>query len=267
MTNIRFLDQPNHRELVDRAVGVLSEDPRVRGLYLSGSPTTDEYSDIDLMILSTREDAQSLENERLEIARKIGEVRAEAMGRPHTYAVIYEPLGIKVDYCFHLVAENPRPDKAGIEILYDPDKILGRLVEESANLSWGIDRDALKELVKHFFVSLAYFVAKVERGELWEARDTVEWYRGRLVLIEDILAERKPEGYRRLEFKLAPEKKDVLEDTVTLSCTRDEVYRNMDAVIDYFQRFIQPDVEGLGVYPKVYVERMINQYKSMKNSV
>ena len=40
----RFRGQPVHRGLLMRAVGVLRGDGRVLGLYVSGSPDTDEYA-------------------------------------------------------------------------------------------------------------------------------------------------------------------------------------------------------------------------------
>lgn len=261
----RFQDLPHYRELLEKAVKVLRKDERVRALYLSGSLLTDEYSDIDLMILSTREDAQELENERFEIASKVGKIRAEVLGRPRTYVVVYEPFGIKVDYCFHFISEKPRPDKANIEILYDPDGILSKLVEDSTKLNWNIDLDVLENHVKHFFVVLAYFVTKVERGELWEGRDTVEWYRGRLVMIEDILAQRKNEGYRRIETKLDNNRMLLLQSTVPRSVELEEIYRCMDVILEYFKKFLQPDLEKLGVYPEDYARRMLNQYFSRKN--
>jgi hypothetical protein len=233
-------------------------------LFLSGSPLTDEYSDVDLMVLSTREDRDSLEKEIFKIASKVGKVRAEIMGRPHTYVVVYEPHGIKLDYALHYLPEKPRPDKASVEILYDPDGIIAKLVENSAKLKWDIDINALRHHVKHIFVALAYFVSKVERGELWEARDTIEWYRNKLVLIEHILAERKPEGYRHLEIKLTSEKRETLEKTITQHLAKDEIYRNMDAILNYFQCYLQPTVEKLAGYPETYAEKMINHYHSKK---
>lgn len=107
-----------HMGLLMRAVDALKEDERVLGLYVSGNPDTDEFSDVDLMIVSKREDIRSLEEDRYMIASKVGEIRSEAMAlKPHTYVVNYEE-GVKMDYCFHVYPERPRPDKAYIDIIY-----------------------------------------------------------------------------------------------------------------------------------------------------
>jgi len=87
----------------------LKGDDRVKGLYLSGSPSTDEYSDIDLFVLSSVEDREGLERDRLKTASRVGKIMAEAMSTvPHTYVVVYEP-GLKMDYCYHVLPEKPRP--------------------------------------------------------------------------------------------------------------------------------------------------------------
>ena len=43
----KFKDLPQHQSLVDRACEILSKDSRVKALYLSGSLSADEYSDVD----------------------------------------------------------------------------------------------------------------------------------------------------------------------------------------------------------------------------
>ena len=42
----KFKDLPQHQSLVDRACEILSKDSRVKALYLSGSLSADEYSDV-----------------------------------------------------------------------------------------------------------------------------------------------------------------------------------------------------------------------------
>ena len=72
----RFRGQPVHRGLLMRAVGVLRGDGRVLGLYVSGSPDTDEYSDVGLMVVGRRGDVEGLEGDRYALASRVGEIRA-----------------------------------------------------------------------------------------------------------------------------------------------------------------------------------------------
>lgn len=44
----KFKNLPQHQSLLDRVARVIIEDSRVIGLYIYGSQTADEYSDVDL---------------------------------------------------------------------------------------------------------------------------------------------------------------------------------------------------------------------------
>jgi len=263
----RFKNQPIHRELLEKAVKVLKRDERVQGLYLSGNPETDEYSDIDLFLMSTKEDRESLEKDRLGIANRVGNIMAECMALvPHTYVVIYEP-GVKMDYSFHVIPEKIRPDKQYMDIIYDPDGHLMDVVEKSKTSSFSFDKDELVNLVKHFHVVLSYTIGKLGRGELWESRDTVEYYRALLVQYEHILAERQRVGYRRLELKLEPEKLAMLERTIPLDTTREECFKGMDAVLEYFDTFLRQRFIDLGVFTVEYAENMVRFYEQQKKEI
>ena len=267
MNLTRFREQPVHRYLLSKAVELLREDPRVEGLYVSGSPHTDDYSDIDLMILSSEENRRSLEAEKREIASQVGELMAEAMAMvPHTYVVVYRP-GVKMDYCFHLCPENPRPDKALIDIVYDPKDHLAELVAKSREMTWEIDVDELRNRVQHYYVTFSYTVAKLERGELWEARDCAEYHRQILITFEDILARRKGEGYRRLEQKLSQEKLALLRRTIPTDVTRRELARCIDLCREYFDTKLKHRLSELGAHPDAYAENMTALYEEGRSRV
>ncbi len=141
----RFKEQPIHRRLLEKAVQVLKGDDRVKGLYLSGMPSTDEYSDIDLFILSSLEDREGPERDRLKTASRVGQIMAEAMSTvPHTYVVVYEP-GVKMDYCYHVLPEKPRPDRRFVDVLYDPSGHIDEVVEMSKTASIDVTDEYLPE--------------------------------------------------------------------------------------------------------------------------
>jgi hypothetical protein len=264
----RYANQPKHRKLISRAAKILTGDQRVKGLYLSGSVKTDEHSDIDLTILSTEQDRESLEKERLRIATQIGEIKAEAMSQfPHTYVVVYDPEEIKFDFNFHVLLEHARPDKANIDVIYDPTGHLNKTVEESAKMEWTVDIDDLNDRIKHFYVVISYTISKIARGELWESRDCVEYYRQLLLLFEDILAKRKREGYRRLEQKLSAEKLSFLEQTIPKGLTPKEIFSSLDKVFEYFDTFLKEKFVDVGIFPTEYAAEMMEYYHRKKREV
>jgi hypothetical protein len=264
----RFVGQPKLRQLISKAVEILIKDQRVKGMYLSGSPKTVEHSDIDLMILSTKEDRESLEKDRLKIASQVGEIKAEAMALvPHTYVVFYHPEEIKFDYCFHAFPEKIRPDKAEIDIVYDPAGHLHQLVEESSKKEWTIDLDNLNNRIRHFYVAIGYTIGKIARGELWESRDCVEFYRQILITFEDILAERKRENYRRLEQKLSDEKLTLLVQTIPRNLTRAEIFRSLDKIFEYFDTFLKEQFLKMNVFPIEYATGVTEYYNRKKSEI
>jgi hypothetical protein len=264
----RYANQPKHRKLISKAVKILIEDQRVKGLYLSGSVKTDGHSDIDLTILSTERDREGLEKERLKIASQIGEINAEAMSQfPHIYVVFYDPEEIKFDFNFHILPERARPDKAKIDVIYDPTGDLHKTVEESAKMEWTVDEDDLNNRIKHFYVVISYTISKIARGELWESRDCVEYYRHLLLLFEDILAKRKREGYRRLEQKLSVEKLALLEQTIPRGLTPNEIFCSLDKIFEYFDTFLKGKFVDMSIFPTEYATEMIKYYYRKKKEV
>jgi hypothetical protein len=264
----RYVNQPKHRELVSKAVKVLIKDNRVKGLYLSGSSRTDEYSDVDLTILSTEQDRESLEKDRLMIASQIGEIKAEAMSLvPHTYVVFYVPEEIKFDFSFHVLPEPARPDRAKIDIIYDPTGHLHKIVEESEKMEWTIDLDDLNNKIGHFYVVICYTLSKIARGERWESRDCIEYYRQLLILLEDVLTKRKREGYRKLEQKLSAEKLALLEQTIPKSLTPREIFRSLDKIFEYFDAFLKERFVEMGIFPTKHAIKMMEYYQQKKKEI
>jgi hypothetical protein len=268
MSYKRYAGQPRHRKLISKAVKILIEDQRVKGLYLSDSVKTDAHSDIDLTVLSSEQDRESLEKERLEIASQIGEIKAEAMSQfPHTFVVFYDPEEIKFDFNFHVLPEQARPDKAKIDVIYDPTGHLRKIVEESAKMEWTVDMGDLNNRIKHFYVVISYTISKIARGELCESRDCVEYYRQLLLLFEDILAERKREGYRRLEQKLSAEKLSLLEQTIPRGLTPEEIFSSLDKVFEYFETFLKGKFVDMSIFPAEYATEMMEYYERKKSEI
>jgi len=265
----KFSNLPNHQSLIDRATKVLIEDPRVIGLCIGGSQKADEYSDVDLFVYcKTEEDRESLKKDRLKIAEKVGEIKAESISIfPYVYVVFYEEEEIKVDYSWHLLPEANRPDKAHLDILYDPEGHLKKLKEESTKLVWKIDEDELKHKTKHYHIGISYTVFKIARGELWDAQDAVDFYRKYLVEFEDILAQRKRENYRKLEEKLGEEKLKKFNETLVREISRKEIFRAMDAVFNYFNEYLKDSIEKLNAFPYEQAEKMYEYYDRIKKLV
>ncbi|MCE7741298.1 MAG: hypothetical protein GOP50_02465 [Candidatus Heimdallarchaeota archaeon] len=262
----KFKNLPKHQDLIDRATEVVIADSRVVGLYIGGSQTADEYSDIDLSIyFNTEEDLNSFRNDRLEAAKKIGKFKAESMsGFPFVYVVFYEEEEVKVDFAYNLVPAEPRPDKIYFDILYDPEGHLERMMEESRKMKWEVDIADLTHRAKHYQMGISYTVGKICRGEFWDALDCIDYYRKYLVKFEDSFAQRKQENYRRLEKKLDKERLAILNKTLLSELTQKSLFDGMDAIFEYFDRYLKDKFQALGIFPEEYAKNMREYYEKMK---
>ncbi len=262
----KFKNLPKHQSLLNKVAKIITEDPRVVGLYLGGSQSADEYSDIDLSIsFANEEDRDSFRNERLEIAKKVGRIKAESMsGFPTVYVVFYEDEEIKVDFAFNLLPPETRPDKINFDILYDPERHLVRMIEESAKMKWDVDIADLTHRINHYHMGISYTVSKILRGEWWDALDCIDFYRKYLVKFEDSFAERKQENYRRLEKKLDKDRLAVFDRTLLSELTQESLFRGMDAIFEYFNRFLKEKFQELGIFPEEDARRMMEYYERKK---
>ncbi len=262
----RFRNLPNHQSLTTRACEFLSKDSRVKAIYLSGSMSADEYSDVDLTILCDEDTLQSLLEDRYKIAEQVGEYLCAAIPpvSDRMLVVFYKEEEIKVDFSYGKLPLQARPDRAFIDALYDPASHLKEVIEKSKNLEWEIDMDFLKNRVAHHFLGFSYTVAKFGRGELWDGEDCIDWYRKNLLMFEDILAQRKREGYRRIEIKLDSSRLELFEQTLVKETTRKELFRAMDVINLYFDTFLKNKFQELGVFPKEEAEKMADYYERKK---
>lgn len=262
----KFKNLPKHQSLIERAAKVLTEDSRVRGIYVGGSQSADEFSDVDLSIIcKNEEDRESLKKDRLKIAQEVGKLKAESMSVfPYVYVTFYEEEEVKVDYSFSIVPPELRPDKVNVTIIYDPDGYLEKMVENCKKLKWELELDDLAHKIKHFHLGISYTVSKFLRGELWDGLDCVDFYRKYLVEFEDAFAQRKKENYRRIEQKLDSERLKVFDKTLFSELTRENLFKGMDAILEYLDRFLKEKFQNLRIFPEEEATRMREFYERKK---
>ena len=198
-----------HRELLERAFARFRDDIRLVGLVVGGSLARGEgdfYSDLDLYVVVRDGVFEDMFAERNSIAEALGSplfgfVVDPVPGGSTDHIVLYEGP-VKFDFMYlresHLV---PHPRWDGCVVLKDTDGRLGAVVARSEALGLGgPSAEDLSELNQKFWTWCWYAFGKIERGELWEALDGLHSIRTlALVPLLDWSAERRHEGYRRLE--------------------------------------------------------------------
>ncbi|WP_236712800.1 nucleotidyltransferase domain-containing protein [Peribacillus muralis] len=130
---------PKHRDiLLHNAVRDLSDDGDVLAIYLAGSLAKgnfDEYSDIDLHTVVTKEQKAKYINGKLERANRWGNAAFHEDHHSSTpYIVTHYDTFVKVDSWYHSPEEVvPSIWMKEIEILYDPFTIMKQIVKASAD--------------------------------------------------------------------------------------------------------------------------------------
>ncbi|NUN52809.1 MAG: oxalate:formate antiporter, partial [Planctomycetaceae bacterium] len=98
---------PAHAEFLERALGILAQDPRLLGVAAGGSflaRAMDEHSDIDLVIAVDAGSHAEVMGERMAIARGLGQLLAaftgEHVGDPRLVICLYGDPLLHVDLKF-----------------------------------------------------------------------------------------------------------------------------------------------------------------------
>ncbi len=107
----------------------LSSDPKVRGVFVSGSLAAgdeDLYSDIDLRIVVDRQDLKKFVEDKKQRAKRWGEVLFyEDLGPEVAHTVAHYVGFIKIDVFFYALDQMvPSLFHKTMRILHDPSEIL-----------------------------------------------------------------------------------------------------------------------------------------------
>ncbi|MCC2956110.1 nucleotidyltransferase domain-containing protein [Massilia sp. IC2-477] len=194
-----------HRQFIQHALEVLRLDPRIVGLAGAGSLLTgemDEFSDVDLLIVTEPDQHAALMSERGTLAARLGSLLAsfsgEHVGEPRLLICLYDAPLLHVDLKFvalgdvHQRVEDPA-------VLWERDgRVTAALGQGEAHYpqpdpTWIEDR---------FWIWVHYGAGKIGRGELFEAIDFLSFIRsavlGPLALRR---AGARPQGVRRIETR------------------------------------------------------------------
>jgi Nucleotidyltransferase domain len=236
-----------HEGILNRAVALLSEDSGVVGIYLAGSfalGIPDEWSDIDLYIIVANGEVDRTRQRHFDLFGKVGQLLtlfpATHLGDPNQIVAFYHASSpIHVDYQYRAVGDLvPRRPDRDVKILVDRDGQLRKwrkaclATEETGGL--GVER--LQYLEDRFWAWCWYTHAKIQRGELWEARDGIEYMRTNvLVPLACAVAGVAYEGNRRVETKLESATKQQLEETIPKQHTRDGYEQALTNAMDLYE--------------------------------
>jgi predicted nucleotidyltransferase len=199
----------DHEAVIKRFVELCSADKRIVAAFLGGSHArgeADEYSDLDLCLITTDEAYEDVVTGRATIIEQLGE------------PLFLEDFGLE-GIVFFILADGTEAElfvgrKSGLHEIHDVGPYRTLLDKEevlaSAEFPWrepdrAEQAEALRRALYWFWHDLSHFIAAVGRGQLWWAYGQLEALRGfyvNLIRIEQNV-EAQGEAYEKLDQAIA----------------------------------------------------------------
>ena len=194
---------PLAAEITAALQAAVESDRRFLGVTLGGSAvteTTDEFSDLDFVVVCRDEDQPAILAESRSFAGRLGPLLAtftgEHVGEPRLLIALYGPPLLHVDLKFVAVTDLGHRVEDGIVVWERAGAVTAAMstseaVWPSPDLQWIEDR---------FWTWIHYAASKLARGELFECLDVLSYFRaavfGPLVAVS---RGHRPQGVRRIE--------------------------------------------------------------------
>ncbi|GAB2652577.1 hypothetical protein [Kribbella swartbergensis] len=238
MTTSTDLVPAHLREIAEAVVAEASADSRLLAVVAGGSiasGTSDEYSDLDLVLVCTPEGQADCLADAHGFARKLGPLLSsftgEHVGEPRLLIALYGPPLVHVDLKF-VTAEDLRERVEDGVVLWQRDESVDQVLAESAaqwpqpDPQWIEDR---------FWVWVHYTAVKIGRGELFDALGALAQIRSAAIAPLAIHGRTpKPSGVRRLET-LVPELVPEFSETVA-TVDREGCLRALKASVELYRK-------------------------------
>lgn len=230
---------PAHlRPLADAVVAAATADPRMLAVVAGGSiatGTSDEHSDLDLVLVCTPEAHQECIAGAKEFAGRLGSLltafTGEHVGEPRLLIALYGPPLAHVDLKFVTPEQLHDRVEDGV-VLWQRDGSVDRAYAESTASYPQPDPQWIED---RFWCWIHYVAVKIARGELFEAIGSLSAIRALAIApLATYGRTSKPSGVRRLET-LAPELLPELRETVA-TLDRDDCLRALKASVDVYRK-------------------------------
>ena len=208
-----------HATFLKEALPRLQADERIIAVAAGGSFLTggmDEYSDLDLVIAVSPSSVPQIMQERRQIASTLGSLLAaftgEHVGEPRLLICLYGPPLLHVDLKFISLADAAHRVEDPI-ILWERDGQLTAVLSKSEAVYPAPDLQWIEE---RFWVWVHYGAAKIARGELLEAHDSLAFLRLLVLGPLALLAQgARPSGVRKVETQAQPYLEDLIRTTAS----------------------------------------------------
>jgi len=257
-----------HQNILNRFVEACEADPRVVAAFLIGSNAkgkADEYSDLDLYIVTADEALDDFAATRETFARSLGEpLFIEDFGGPNIVFLMFAD-GSDVEIYYTSESQLGGFFNAPYKVLLDKKDITAGIIPSETKVDQADQTERLRRLIHWFWHDFAHFVTALGRNQLW-------WAGGQLAVLRSICValarlrndfadpEVDEEVYFKIEDAMPVEKLLPLKDTFC-PMQKEAMLTAAFVIVDFYREAATGLAQEHGIaYPealeKVIVERL-----------
>lgn len=250
--------------MVSRFVDACSVDDRIVAALLGGSRArgeADEYSDLDLCMITTDEAFEKVLAEREAFIRQLGEpLFIEDFGLDRIVFFILAD-GTECELLFGHEGALEQIDVGPFETLLDKRDVLHEAKFPFANPDRREQRERLRQVLTWFWHDVSHFITALGRGDLWWAYGQLEALRRycvNLVRIEHGV-QAQEEAYEKLAKAISVSELEALEPTFC-PMEHDAMLRAALQVVRFFREHAPRVAEANGCVFPSELERLISRH-------
>ncbi len=258
--------------LLQRFVEACRSDQRIIAAFLGGSfaaGEADQYSDLDIYLVTTDEAYAEFFAERQAFMRRLGEPVFLEDFNSFGFDMLIFTFADGVEGELALAPENNFGHIHGgpYEVLVDKKGLLAGKVLPLLAPTEEQQVKTLRYLIYWFWEDLSHFITGMQRGQLWLAYSYIEQTRRKCVnlahLRHDFTAE--PSGYADVEKDLPREQLLPLQATFC-PMERDSMLQAVETIVDVYRQIARPLAKEHSIeYPVDLEQVLLRRLKQLPN--
>lgn len=162
----------SHKAALDRFTAVCQFDARIIAAALYGSNvkgTADEYSDLDLALITTDQAFDAFIAQPDEFVSLLGDpLFVETFGNPNFLFIILAD-GVEIELMLGSVSQPNLDTGVPVQVLLDKQDLFSLRSAQLAQPDPAAQAKKLRDLITWFWHDLSHFITALGRGQLWWA--------------------------------------------------------------------------------------------------
>src|SRR5215216_1019242 len=267
----KFQLPPHHQAFVERFVQVCQADDRVVASFLGGSNvkgTADEYSDVDLTVITTDASYEEFYNQRRQFLESLGGlVFLENFEIPEIAFYIFAD-GTDGELNFACESRMDHLQPGSFHVLLDKKNVLSGIEFPEKQPYVSDQTEKLRRNLYGFWHEMSHFTTAIGRGQLWWAGGQLEALRSICVNLARLQNDFSDKGvgeepYFKIENAMPVEKLASLKTTFC-PMERNAMLQSAQVIIQFYAQVGQLLAQAHGIpYPHRLESLMLDHFKKL----